>query len=161
MLPSMGNSVTATDIALRAHLRDCAASFAQDHIAPRLDLRDHTIIPSDLWQSVGETGLAQIALPTDFGGAGGDLRTLVMAAEALAERGGNLGMVTSWMGRQLISRLHIWGHGTEAQLRTYLPDLAAGRTTPCLAISEPGAGAHPKHLAAEARRDGVIRRRPL
>ena len=63
-------------------------------------------------------------------------------------------MVTSWMGRQLISRLHILGHGTPEQRQAYLPALVAGRSTPCLAISEPGAGAHPKHLTTEARRDG-------
>ncbi len=139
---------------LRQKLKRRVALFARDHIASRTDLRDHTVVPTELWRAVGEAGLAQIALPAEFGGAGGDLRTLVMAAEAMAEIGGNLGMVTSWMGRQLISRLHILGHGTAAQRQVYLPDLAAGITTPCLAISEPGAGAHPKHLTSKARRDG-------
>ncbi len=139
---------------LRQKLKQRAALFARDHIANRTDLRKHTIVPTELWRAVGESGLARIALPEEFGGDGGDLRALVMAAEAIAEIGGNLGMVTSWMGRQLISRLHILGHGTAAQRQAYLPDLAAGITTPCLAISEPGAGAHPKHLTSEARRDG-------
>jgi alkylation response protein AidB-like acyl-CoA dehydrogenase len=154
MLPRMDDPDKTNGAAHREYLRNRAATFAREHIAPRTDLREHTVVPKDLWQAVGEAGLAQIALPIDFGGAGGDLRTLVMAAEALAETGGNLGMVTSWMGRQLIARLHILGHGTEAQRQSYLPDLAAGGTTPCLAISEPGAGAHPKHLTTEARRDG-------
>ena len=154
MLPRMDKSDLAPAKAHREALRNRAADFGREHIATRFDLHDHTTIPSDLWNALGTAGLAQISLPSDYGGSGGELRTLVMASEALAETGGNLGMVTSWMGRQLISRLHILGHGTGAQRETYLPDLAAGRTTPCLAISEPGAGAHPKHLAAEARRDG-------
>lgn len=111
-------------------------------------------MPRDLWRAIGEAGLAQIAIPADQGGTGGDLRALVLAAEALAEHGGNLGMVTSWMGRQLITRLHILGHGSDRQRDAYLPGLTSGATTPCLAISEPGAGAHPKHLKTEARRDG-------
>jgi alkylation response protein AidB-like acyl-CoA dehydrogenase len=145
---------TLTDSAVRLRLKACAQHFAETQIAPRTDLRDHSTMPADLWHAVGEAGLAKIALPKEYGGAGGDLRALVMAAEAMAEAGGNLGMVTSWMGRQLISRLHILGHGTKAQRETYLPDLAAGRITPCLAISEPGAGAHPKHLTTTADRDG-------
>jgi acyl-CoA dehydrogenase len=147
-----GNAASAA--AHRRQLSDRAKEFADIHIAQRTDLHDQTEMPSDLWQALGDAGLAKIALPLEYGGMGGDYRALAMAAEAMAETGGNLGMVTSWMGRQLISRLHIWGHGTTAQRSTYLPDLAAGKITPCLAISEPNAGAHPKHLATTARRTG-------
>lgn len=154
MLRRMNASDCENTAAHRDSLKARAADFACTHIATRPDLRDHTSVPAELWQAVGTAGLAQIALPAEHGGTGGDLRALVVAAEAMAETGGNLGMVTSWMGRQLISRLHILGHGTAAQHSAYLPDLAAGTSTPCLAISEPGAGAHPKHLTTEARRDG-------
>ena len=151
------NNQTMVEIApsmatLRLDLKKRAEDFARAHIAPRTDLRDHAIMPADLWRALGDAGLAEIALPKEYGGTGGDLRALVMAAEAMAEAGGNLGMVTSWMGRQLISRLHILGHGTASQRKILLPDLAAGRITPCLAISEPGAGAHPKHLTTTADR---------
>lgn len=148
------DSDNAAVAALRQSLKERAAAFARAHIATRADLRDHTTVPTELWHALGAAGLAQIAIPAEFGGAGGDLRALVLAAEAMAETGGNLGMVTSWMGRQLISRLHILGHGTAAQRATYLPNLVTGVSTPCLAISEPGAGAHPKHLTTEARREG-------
>ena len=150
----MGGPDTVCSTVLRKELMNRAAAFARSHIATRHDLRDQTIIPPELWQALGDAGLAQIALPTGFGGAGGDLRALVMASEAFAENGGNLGIVTSWMGRQLIARLQILGHGSPAQRQAYLPELASGNLTPCLAISEPVAGAHPKHLTAEARRDG-------
>ena len=154
MLRRMNDPDTARAATLRQELKTRVADFARTHIANRTDLRDHAVVPADLWQAVGDAGLAQVALPPDFGGAGGDLRALVMVSEAMAEAGGNLGMVTSWIGRQLIARLHILGYGTAEQRQAYLPNLAAGRSTPCLAISEPGAGAHPKHLTAEARRDG-------
>ena len=149
------NTSQGANADLRQNLKQRAANFARDYIATKANLRDHSVVPKDLWRAVGEAGLAQIALPEAFGGAGGDLRALAMASEAMAEIGGNLGMVTSWMGRQLISRLHILGHGTTDQRKAYLPDLASGLTTPCLAISEPDAGAHPKHLTTEARREGA------
>lgn len=141
-------------IALCRTLKKRAAAFAHTEIARRADLGIQEEMPADLWQAVGKAGLAAISLPAEYGGSGGDLRTLVTVAETMAEIGGNLGIVTSWMGRQLISRLHILGYGTPEQRERYLPDLAAGRMTPCLAISESNAGAHPKHLETTAERDG-------
>lgn len=156
MLRRMKDSNTKGDAASatpdRQQLRERVKDFAISNIANQAGLRDQNEMPSDLWQALGAAGLAKIALPKEYGGIGGDLRTLVSAAESMAESGGNLGIVTSWMGRQLISRLQILGHGTAKQRSTYLPDLAAGDATPCLAISEPGAGAHPKHLSTTASR---------
>jgi acyl-CoA dehydrogenase len=140
--------------ALRRRLRDLAADYAKREIAPRTDLRTLDVPPPELWRALGTSGVAGIGIPESHGGRGGDLRAIAMAGEALASEGGNLGIVTSWMGRQLSARLHILGHGSEAQKKAYLPALAAGEITPCLAISEPKAGAHPKHLKTEARLDG-------
>jgi len=130
------------------------AVFAQRELNGHDDLRDHDIMPAALWQAIGAAGLAQIGLPVEYGGTGGGFRNLASAAETLSAEGGIKGVTTSWLGRQLISRLLILGHGNEAQRREYLPDLAAGRLTPSLAISEPGAGAHPKHLQTTAERAG-------
>lgn len=131
------------------------AGFARDKIAPRaMELQTLDVPPPDLWQSMASAGLFGIALPAEYGGQGGSLVGLAQVAATLAGEGGNPGIVTSWLGHQLISRLHILGHGTPAQRERYLPGLAAGELTPCLAISEPGAGAHPKRLATKAIADG-------
>ena len=45
--------------------------------------------------------------------------------------------------------IRVW---TDGQKERYLPRRAG--STPCFAVSEPGAGAHPKHLKTEAVRDG-------
>ena len=79
---------------------------------------------------------------------------MALVGEAIAAKGGNLGLAGAWMARQLCARLHILGHGSAAQKSAYLPNLAAGLSTPCFAVSEPGAGAHPKHLKTEAVCDG-------
>jgi acyl-CoA dehydrogenase len=142
---------TQTDLpALKARVE----AFARNEIAARGDLRDHDIIPADLWRAIGAAGLAGIGLPEGYGGSGGDLRAIAVAGEAMAAAGGVKGVVTCWLSRQLNSRLQILGHGTDDQRRRYLPELAAGRLTPAIAISEPGAGAHPKHLSTSAERDG-------
>lgn len=129
-------------------------AFAREEILPRGDLRAHTVIPADLWRAMGDAGLARIGLPEAYGGDGGDLRALAVASEAMADACGVRGVVATWLNRQLNARQQILAHGTEDQRQRYLPEIAAGRLTPCLAISEPGAGAHPKRLAATAVRDG-------
>lgn len=145
---------TGDAAASRAKLKTRVEAFARREIDGHDELRDQESMPPALWRAIGDAGLARIGLPTEFGGDGGDLRALAVAAEALTARGGVKGVATSWLGRQLVARLQILAHGTPAQRHAYLPGLAAGRITPCLAISEPGAGAHPKHLATRARRDG-------
>lgn len=137
-----------------ASLAARVTDFALREIVPRGDLRVHDVIPADLWQAIGNAGLARIGLPEKYGGDGGDLRSLAIAAEAMAAGCGIRGVVNPWLGRQLNARQQILQHGTEEQRQRYLPGLAAGTLTPCLAISEPKAGAHPKYLSTTASRDG-------
>ena len=82
MLPRMDKSDLAPAKAHREALRNRAADFGREHIATRIDLHDHTTIPSDLWYALGTAGLAQLSLPSDNGGSGRDLRTLVLESEA-------------------------------------------------------------------------------
>ena len=141
--------------ALRFRLRERARAFAASEIAPFDDLHTHERPSEELWRAFGVCGITTIGLPRKFGGDGGDLRAMALVGEALAAEGGYLGLAGAWMARQLCARLHIFGHGTEEQKAKYLPRLAAGLSTPCFAVSEPGAGAHPKHLKTEAVRDGA------
>jgi acyl-CoA dehydrogenase len=150
MKPEHSNNAAA----LRTDFKTQMEAFARREVHGRDELRDCKTMPPALWRAIGDAGLAAIAIPREYGGSGGDLRALAVAAEALSAQGGVKGVTTSWLSRQLIARLQILAHGTPAQRQTYLPALAAGDITPCLAISEPGAGAHPKHLTTSARRDG-------
>jgi len=150
MSPAPAIQPASDPAALAAWVRD----FALREIVPRGDLRAHAVIPSDLWKAIGDAGLARIGLPEAYGGDGGDLRSLAVAAEAMAAACGVRGVVNPWLGRQLNARQQILLHGSEEQRQRYLPGLAAGTLTPCLAISEPKAGAHPKYLSATAERDG-------
>lgn len=79
---------------------------------------------------------------------------IARAAAALAERDGRLGEAAAWAGRQVVGRFFIVGFGTAAQRAALLPLLARGEALLAVAISEPGAGAHPKHLTTRAVADG-------
>ena len=139
---------------LRFRFRQRARAFALSEIAPHDGLHELDRPPDNLWRALRISGMTSIGLPSEVGGDGGDLRAMAVVGEALAASGGNLGIASAWMARQLCARLHILGHGTEAQKSAYLPKLAAGFLTPCFAVSEPGVGAHPKHLNTSAVLDG-------
>lgn len=79
---------------------------------------------------------------------------IARAAAALAERTGRLDQVGAWTGRQVVARFFIIGFGDTAQRGMLLPPLAHGDALLAVAISEPGIGAHPKHLTTRADPDG-------
>ncbi len=135
-------------------LRVEVENFARTEVAVRPDLGQRDDFPADLWQAMGQSGLMAIAIPPEYGGRGGDYRALALTLEALADVGGCQGVAISWMSHALNARLHILGQGTAAQKAHYLPGLATGRHTVCMAISEPGAGAHPKKLSTRAEMAG-------
>jgi acyl-CoA dehydrogenase len=127
------------------------ADFAARFVAPRQDeLLRPGEFPRDLWAAMGDAGLLGIATPESVGGAGGGYVDLCRAGEALVRSGGNLGIASSWLGHCLTGRFFLQGFATAAQRARWLPLLACGSATLAVAISEPGAGAHPKHLKSTA-----------
>jgi acyl-CoA dehydrogenase len=126
--------------------------FARTHVAGR-DLHSDAF-PHDLWRALGAAGLFRIGLREEFGGSGGGYRAIAEAERALVEEGGSLGFGLSWTGHQLTALWFIDKFANDAQRREHLPRLASGALTASVAISEPGIGAHPKHLKATAKRDG-------
>lgn len=129
------------------------AEFAGRQVAPRREaLLRPDGFPRDLWSALGAAGLLGIALPRDHGGSGGGYRLLSRCGAALARQGGSLGLASSWLGHCLTGRFFLAGFGDAAQQARWLRPLARGEATLAIAISEPGIGAHPKHLAATAAR---------
>ncbi len=136
----------------RADLTERMAAFARAHIAPRRDLHTLESFPLDIWRGMAEDGLLGVGIAPQHGGTGGDWRDISALARTLSAKGGNLGIAMSWLVHIVVSRLIIGGFGTPTQTEALLPKLARGAITPCVAISEPGAGAHPKRLSARAER---------
>ncbi|MCF8468682.1 MAG: acyl-CoA dehydrogenase family protein [Sneathiella sp.] len=138
-----------------SEIYELAEDFAVAHIRPRRhELITATEFPKDLWQSFAASGLAGLSVPAEFGGLGADYRTLSQVASVLSRNGRVPGATMVFMSHWLISKLHIAGDAPDAIRQKLLPELAKGATTLSVAISEPGAGAHPKHLQTTARRDG-------
>jgi acyl-CoA dehydrogenase len=79
---------------------------------------------------------------------------IARAAAATVEHNGRLDQAGAWAGRQVVARFFLIGFGNAAQRAAMLPLLARGEALLAVAISEPGVGAHPKHLTTRAVADG-------
>ncbi|GLQ05558.1 acyl-CoA dehydrogenase family protein [Sneathiella chinensis] len=136
-------------------LLEQVAAFAATHIAPyRTDLITSPTFPPNLWTAFGESGFAGLSLAPEFGGAGADYQTLSKAGGLLNRRGGVPGVTMTFMAHWIMTKLHFSETPPLEQARTLLPKFVAGTSTVSVAISEPGAGAHPKLMKATARQDG-------
>ena len=100
-------------------------------------------------------GLLAWGIPKEFGGLDVAPAVQAIAADALAREGRNLGMAVAWQSHNTLSRFFFGRFASPEQKARWLPELAAGRVTPSVAISEAGAGAHPKHLKTSAIADGA------
>ena len=104
---------------------------------------------ADPFGPMAKAGLFQIGLP----GAGAALdsyRAIAAAEQAIAEKTGLLGLASAFAARQMAARFFIAGFAGADQRATWLPRIAAGEVCTAISISEPGAGAHPKHLQTTA-----------
>jgi acyl-CoA dehydrogenase len=98
-------------------------------------------------------GMAAVGLfGVGLGGADGQgsYAAIARVEAALVARTGLLGLGGAWAGRQLVARFFIEGFGTAAQRSAFIPRIVAGEALAAVAVSEPGVGAHPKHLSTRA-----------
>ena len=133
------------------------AEFARRRVAGRALWRAEAF-PLDLWHAMGAAGLFRIGLPEEYGGDGGGYADIAAADAALVEFGGAPGFGGAWAVHQMVARFMVAGFASAEQQAKLLPGLASGALTIGVSISEPGAGAHPKHLKSTATRtaDGFV-----
>jgi acyl-CoA dehydrogenase len=129
--------------------------FARTHIQCLPGLGGQTVFPEALWEQMGQAGLLNPALFTAPGLEGRSCLAITRAGSALVSGGGNLGMALSWMVHHLVARYLLPQEGNNAH--PSVPEqlhraMASGAATVCFAVSEPKAGAHPKYMAATARK---------
>ncbi len=120
-------------------IQELSRNYAIEAIMPGASARDKSHeFPRQLVNELGEMGFMGMFVPEEYGGAGMSTLDYVVALEQICYADAGVGVIMS-----VNNSLCIWpilAHGTEAQKRQYLPDLAAGKKLGCYALTEPEAG---------------------
>ncbi len=120
-------------------IRNLARDFARAEIMPGAPERDRThAFPAELVAELGDMGFMGMFVPEEYGGAGMNILSYVVALEEICYADAGVGVVMS-VNNSLVS-WPILKFGTEAQKLKYLPALASAEKLGCYALTEPGAG---------------------
>lgn len=145
----MSIDLTEEEQALSAMVRE----FADEVVAPQAYEADRThTLSMDVVGQMGELGLFGMPFPEEFGGQGGDYMALGLAIEALGRVDQSIA-ITLEAGVSL-GAMPIFRFGNDAQRRTLLPDLLAGRALAAFGLTEPEAGSDAGATRTTAREDG-------
>ena len=126
-----------------------AREIAQKEIAPRaLDSDKSGVMDETLLQILKQSGMTQLAVPKEYGGAGLDLLTGAMISEELAK--GCAGVATVCAANSLAS-FPILIAGSEEQKKEYFDCLNQGGIS-CFALTEPGAGSDAGAVSCKAKK---------
>jgi alkylation response protein AidB-like acyl-CoA dehydrogenase len=134
-------------------LRDEVRRFAEERIRPGIQERDrdHTF-PLDIFKEMGEMGLMGMLIPEEYGGAGTDTLSYLLAIEEISKADPAVAVTMSVTNS--VCAWPIVHFGSEALKRQVLPELASGATLGGFGLTEPGAGSDAGSLQTSARRDG-------
>src|SRR5437870_5463054 len=134
---------------LRATLRE----LVDEQIAPRArDLDERAEFPADNFAALAELGILGCFVPEEYGGAGMDFVSYVVAMEELARGCGSTALTVAAHTSLCIGP--ILAIGNEAQKQKYLPALCSGEAIGCFGLSEPHCGSDAGATQTVARREG-------
>ena len=110
--------------------------------------------PRELWRKCAEFGILGLPVPVEYGGAGQDLTTTLLAMEALGYACRDNGLVFSLNAQMWAFELPLVRFGSEEQKRCYLPGLCSGDLIGAHAVTEPEFGSDVMSMATRCVRDG-------
>jgi alkylation response protein AidB-like acyl-CoA dehydrogenase len=120
-------------------VKDMVARFVDDEIKPVAAEVDKTHRhPQEICRKLGEMGLMGVSVPTEYGGAGMDNVTYVMAMIEISRGCASTGVIVSVNNS-------LYGHPLKTyadheQKLKYLVPVAGGQVEGCYALTEAGAG---------------------
>ena len=134
-------------------IQKTAREFAQEHLAPGVIERDDKAeFPTGQIKMMGELGFMGMMVPEEWGGAGFDTMTYVIAMEEIAA----VELATSTImsvNNSLVCQLFT-DYGTHDQKEKYLKPLANGDMLGAYSLSEPQSGSDASNMRTFAKKDG-------
>jgi len=121
------------------YIQQTARDFAKNEIAPSAVERDiNAEFPSDIVAKLGELGFMGMMVSPEWGGAGLDTISYVIAMKEISKVDASVGVIMS-VNNSLVCH-GLQKYGTDAQKEKYLKPLAMGQKLGAFALSEPEAG---------------------
>ncbi len=133
-------------------LQTAVREFVRDHIEPIAEESDRTgEYPAETMKKLAEMDLLAIPYPAEYGGAGADYVSYVIAIEEISRA--CPGTATVLMAHTLM-QYPIYKYGTPEQKAKFLPRLAKLQDLGAFALTEPNAGTDAGSLQTTARLEG-------
>ena len=120
-------------------LRKMYRDFAENEVKPLAEWVDENeAFPEETVKKMAKLGMMGIYFPKEYGGAGADVLSYVMAVEEMSKVCGTTGVIIS--AHTSLCCAPIFENGTEEQKKYYLPKLCSGEWMGAFGLTEPGAG---------------------
>ena len=123
----------------QAMLQKLFRDFAENEVKPLAAEVDETErFPAETVRKMAQLGMLGIYFPKEYGGAGADYLSYVLAVEELSRVCGTTGVILS--AHTSLCCAPIFENGTPEQKAKYLPRLCSGEWLGAFGLTEPGAG---------------------
>jgi len=132
--------------------QDTARRFAKTEILPNIKQWDKSGVPRELLHKMGQAGLMGICTDPEWGGAGADFVSYVLAMEEISAADGGIANLMAANNSPVLAALR--DHGTEVQKQRFFPGLTSGETIGCIALTEPHTGSDAASILTRAQRTG-------
>ena len=133
--------------------RDAASDFAQKEIAPiAAEFDESGEFPYNTIKKMGALGFMGIEIPEEYGGAGMDSLSYVLALEEICKVDAAHGVIMS-----VNNSLYCHGilkFGTEEQRKKFITPIASGEAIGAYSLTEPQSGSDAGTMKSRATRDG-------
>jgi alkylation response protein AidB-like acyl-CoA dehydrogenase len=134
-------------------VKDTAARIADDDLKPQAAHFDQTHEhPADACAALGELGFMGIAVPEEYGGAGMDYVSYVLALSEISRGDASVGVIMSVNNSLYCFPVQTFGN--EEQKKAFLTPVASGAKIGCYGLTEAGAGSDPAAMRTTAVLDG-------
>ncbi|MBI5350143.1 MAG: acyl-CoA dehydrogenase [Chloroflexi bacterium] len=134
-------------------IRQTARDFAQNEIAHIAAEHDESgEFPFETVKKMGALGLMGIEVPEEYGGAGLDTLSYVLALEEVSKVDASHGTIMSVNNSLFCNGIYLFG--TEAQKKKYLFNVASGKKIGAYSLTEPMSGSDSGTMKSRAVREG-------
>lgn len=134
-------------------VRQMARDFAQNKVAPlAAELDRESRYPSELVKEMASLSLMGMCVPEEYGGAGMDPVSYVLALEEVSTACASTGVIMSVNNSLVCEPINRFGN--EDQKKKYLEPLALGEKLGCYALTEPNAGTDAANQQTKAEKRG-------